>query len=88
MIEKLQAYRAELVQAKSNELAKDSMPEIEAKVADFRAQLIAEDEAAKLKIVTKIDSDIDCIDYLIQRESDKVLAAAETAQANTVTLIR
>ena len=84
MIEKLQAYRAELEQTKLNELAKDPMPEIETKVADFRAQLIAEAADAKNAIVNKIDSDIDCINYLIQRESDKALAAAES----TVTLIR
>ena len=68
MVEKLRAYREELEAKKAEALAKDVTPLIDAEVAEFRARCEANAKAELDKLVTKIDSDIECIDRLIERE--------------------
>lgn len=68
MIEKLEAYRAELEAQKAEVLAKDITIEVEAKVSEYREKCIAEATAEVEATVNKIASDIACINVIIERE--------------------
>lgn len=70
MIEKLQTYRAELVNLKAQKLNEDFSAEIEQKVSEYRAKLQTEYATQLEVLVAKIDNDIDCIDWLIKREHE------------------
>ena len=72
MIEKLEAYRAELEAKKADVV--NSVINVEDDVAEYRAKVTAEAEARKAAAIAKIDSDIDCINNMIMREKE----AAET----------
>lgn len=74
MIEKLEAYRAELEAQKAEVLAKDIMPEVDAKVSEYREKCIAEATAEVEATVNKIASDIDCINVIIEREKASEVA--------------
>lgn len=81
MVEKLRAYRDELL-AKIEEIkGADHTAEVEAKTAEFRANLVATIEAEADKAILKLNSDIDCINGLIEREE---AAAAAVVEAETV----
>lgn len=75
MIEKLEAYRAELEAKKAEALAKDVTPIIDEKVADYRAKCEAEITAELNDYVAKLDSDINCINSIIARELEATAAA-------------
>ena len=83
MVEKLKAYLAELETKKAELLATDFIPEIEAKVAAFKESLIKESEDNRAKDVAKVDSDIACINKII--ENELALAAAATVETVTIT---
>lgn len=68
MVEKLKAYLAELVAKKEAVLTDDKTAEIDAKTAEFRASLVKACEDAKVELISKIDSDISCIEHIIARE--------------------
>lgn len=68
MVERLQVYIDELRAKKNEILTKDNSAEIEAKVEEFRAKLIADEAAARDAAVAKIDSDIECISNVMARE--------------------
>ena len=74
MIEKLEAYRAELEAQKAEALAKDIMPEVDAKVSEYREKCIAEANAEIDALVNKIASDIACINVIIEREKASEVA--------------
>lgn len=74
MIEKLEAYRAELEAQKAEVLAKDIMPEVETKVSEYRDKCIAEAKAEIDALVNKIASDIACINVIIEREKASEVA--------------
>ena len=74
MIEKLEAYRAELEAQKAEVLAKDIMPEVDAKVSEYREKCIAEAKAEIDALVNKIASDIACINVIIEREKASEVA--------------
>ena len=81
MIEKLNAYRVELENLKASELTKDYTAEIEQRVADYRATLQAEYAAQTEALVAKIDSDLNCLTWLIQREMETAQVATEVCVA-------
>ena len=74
MIEKLEAYRAELEAQKAEALAKDIMPEVDAKVSEYREKCIAEAKAEIDALVNKITSDIACVNVIIEREKASEVA--------------
>ena len=74
MVEKLQAYLAELAVAAEAVRNRDCSAEIAEKVAAYEAELKAEAAAAKQAELAKLNSDMDCIQKLIQREQESVLA--------------
>lgn len=74
MIEKLEAYRAELEAQKAEALAKDIMPEVDAKVSEYREKCIAEANAEIDARVNKITSDIACVNVIIEREKASEVA--------------
>lgn len=79
MVEKLKAYRDELI-AKIEEIkGTDHNAEIDAKVAEFRAKLVAEIEDAADKELAKLNSDVECINGLIAREEAEI--EAKTVEA-------
>ena len=85
MITKLQAYRAELENLKAQELNKDYTAEIEQKVSEYRTKLQTEYAAQTQDYVAHIDNDLNCIDWLIKRESEEstFCACTEDTVVNT-----
>jgi hypothetical protein len=77
MVEKLEAYRAELEAKKAEALAKDITPIIDEQVAIYRSELEANAKAELDSYVAKVDSDIDCIDAIIAREKATEAVAVE-----------
>ena len=77
MVEKLEAYRAELEAKKAEALAKDITPIIDEQVAVYRSELEANARAELDSFVAKVDSDIDCIDAIIAREKATEAVAVE-----------
>ena len=77
MVEKLEAYRAELEAKKAEALAKDITPIIDEQVAIYRSELEANAKAELDSFVAKVDSDIDCIDAIIAREKATEAVAVE-----------
>lgn len=71
MIEKLEAYKAEL-EAKKVTL-ENTVVDVEAEVAEFRAKREAEERAKIVADIAKVASDIDCISVLIEREKAAVV---------------
>lgn len=90
MVEKLLAYRAELEQAKQNALSKGiDMEAIEQEVAGYRDTLIKSAQGKLAEDIAKFDSDIDCINTLINREEATVVTpeteiTAENAAIETI----
>jgi hypothetical protein len=82
MVEKLRTYLAELVAKKEAVEADDKTAEIDAKTAEFRAELIKACENAKVELISKINSDISCIECIIARELDS--EAQTEVEAETV----
>lgn len=87
MIEKLKAYREELLNAKIETEQLDNTAAIDAKVAEYRAELVAEDAQKKAVTIAKINSDIDCIDYLISREEAKQTAEVAVTEPQSIGVI-
>lgn len=75
MIEKLIAYRTELEEEIVKIQSTDNTAEIEAQVAAFREKIIAETKAANEALIAKLNSDIECLNRIINREQE----AAESA---------
>lgn len=75
MIEKLIAYRTELEEEIAKIQSTDNTAEIEAQVAEFRERIIAETKAANEALIAKLNSDIECLNRIINREQE----AAESA---------
>ena len=76
MVEKLEAYKAEL-EAKKAAL-ENVVIDVEAEVAEFRAKREAEEKAKITADITKVASDIDCINNIIEREKAAVETTNET----------
>lgn len=83
MVEKLKAYRAELEAEKAEVV--NSHINVEPAVEEYRAKMIAEAEANKAAKIAKIESDISCIDAIIERE-EAIAAAPATDEVTTVSL--
>lgn len=66
MVEKLEAYRAEL-EAKKTEL-ENTVIDVEAEVNAYREDLLAKKKAERVAEIAKIESDINCINNIIARE--------------------
>ena len=66
MVEKLEAYKAELEAKKAT--LENTVIDVEAEVAEFRAKREAEEKAKITADIAKVVSDIDCINGLIERE--------------------
>ena len=82
MVEKLTAYRAELEAKRFLLEGPIDTSEIEVEVAAYREKLIAEAEAKRAAEVTKLNSDIDCINGLIAREEAAAATVVETPVDN------
>lgn len=78
MVEKLKAYRDELLAEVEEIKNADHSAEIEAKTAEFRASLAAALEAEADRNILKLNSDIDCINRLIEKEEAAAVVEAET----------
>lgn len=76
MVEKLEAYKAEL-EAKKAAL-ENVVIDVEAEVAEFRAKREAEEKAKITADIAKVASDIDCINHIIEREKAAVEITNET----------
>lgn len=72
MIEKLKEYR-NAFEAKKAELLAMAI-NIEPAVEEYRNKMIVEAEAKKNAEISKIDSDIDCIDKIIASEEASAVA--------------
>lgn len=82
MVEKLQAYLAELESQKAAVLVENHTAEIEAEVLAFKEALIKELELKRQETVAKIDSDIECINKIIARETAVVVDVVENLVDN------
>lgn len=82
MVEKLEAYKAEL-EAKKAAL-ENVVIDVEAEVAEFRAKREAEEKAKITADIAKVVSDIDCINGLIEREKAAIEAPAVEITNETV----
>ena len=82
MVEKLEAYKAEL-EAKKAAL-ENTVIDVEAEVAEFRAKREAEEKAKITADIAKVVSDIDCISVLIEREKAAIEAPAVETTNETV----
>lgn len=71
MVEKLEAYKAELEVKKAT--LENTVINVEAEVAEFRAKREAEEKAKITANIAKVVSDIDCINGLIEREKAAVV---------------
>ena len=83
MVEKLEAYKAEL-EAKKAAL-ENVVIDVEAEVAEFRAKREAEEKAKITADIAKVVSDIDCINGLIERE--KAAIEAPTVETTNETVV-
>ena len=83
MVEKLEAYKAEL-EAKKAAL-ENVVIDVEAEVAEFRAKREAEEKAKITADIAKVVSDIDCINGLIERE--KAAIEAPTVEITNETVV-
>lgn len=68
MVDKLRAYLEELKTAHAAILAEDNTVAIEAEVAEFKETVVAKYDADKTARLLKVESDINCIEELINRE--------------------
>ena len=75
MVDKLQTYLVELQVSAEAIRTKDNSAEIEASVAEYRANLEREYEADKQRRLDKVNSDIDCLQRIIDCEKEKAMAA-------------
>lgn len=82
MVEKLKAYRDELIAKKEATLA--TLIDVEAEVEAYRNKLIADAEAKRAAEVAKFESDINCINNIIAREEEAAAAAVITTPENVV----
>ena len=82
MVEKLEAYKAELEAKKAT--LENTVIDVEAEVAEFRAKREAEEKAKITADIAKVVSDIDCIDGLIEREKATLGAPAVEITNETV----
>lgn len=82
MVEKLEAYKAEL-EAKKAAL-ENVVINVEAEVAEFRAKREAEEKAKITADIAKVVSDIGCIDGLIEREKAAIVIPAVEITNETV----
>ena len=82
MVEKLEAYKAEL-EAKKVTL-ENVVIDVEAEVAEFRAKREAEEKAKITADIAKVVSDIDCINGLIEREKAAIEAPVVEITNETV----
>lgn len=83
MVEKLEAYKAEL-EAKKAAL-ENVVIDVEAEVAEFRAKREAEEKAKITADIAKVVSDIGCINGLIERE--KAAIEASTVEITNETVV-
>lgn len=81
MVEKLRTYLAELVAKKEAVEADDKTAEIDARTAEFRAGLVKACENAKVELISKINSDISCIECIIAREIEAEAQTEVEAEA-------
>lgn len=82
MVEKLEAYKAELEAKKAT--LENTVIDVEAEVAEFRAKREAEEKAKITADIAKVVSDIDCINGLIEREKAAIEAPAVEITNETV----
>ena len=82
MVEKLEAYKAELEAKKAT--LENTVIDVEAEVAEFRAKREAEEKAKITADIAKVVSDIDCISVLIEREKAAIEAPAVETTNETV----
>ena len=82
MVEKLEAYKAELEAKKAT--LENTVVDVEAEVAEFRAKREAEEKAKITADIAKVVSDIDCINVLIEREKAAIEAPAVEITNETV----
>ena len=82
MVEKLEAYKAELEAKKAT--LENTVIDVEAEVAEFRAKREAEEKAKITADIAKVVSDIDCINVLIEREKAAIEAPAVEVTNKTV----
>lgn len=68
VVDKLRAYLEELRTAHAAILAEDNNTAIEAEVAEFRETVTAKYEADRTAKLLKVESDMNCIEELINRE--------------------
>ena len=68
VVDKLRAYLEELKAAHAAILAEDNTAAIEAEVAEFKETVVAKYNADKTARLLKVESDINCIEELINRE--------------------
>ena len=84
MVEKLGAYKAELEVKKAT--LENTVINVEAEVAEFRAKREAEEKAKITADIAKVVSDIDCINGLIERE--KAAIEAPVVEITNETVVR
>ena len=84
MVEKLEAYKAELEVKKAT--LENTVINVEAEVAEFRAKREAEEKAKITADIAKVVSDIDCINGLIERE--KAAIEAPVVEITNETLVK
>ena len=82
MVEKLEAYKAELEAKKAT--LENTVINVEAEVAEFRAKREAEEKAKITANIAKVVSDIDCINGLIEREKAAIAAPVVEITNETV----
>ena len=82
MVEKLEAYKAELEAKKAT--LENVVIDVEAEVAEFRAKREAEEKAKITADIAKVVSDIDCINGLIEREKAAIEVSAVEVTNKTV----
>ena len=82
MVEKLKAYRAELIAKRDTVL--NTEINVEPEVEAYRAKLIADIKAKKEAEVAKFESDINCIDGIIAREEEAAAAAVVATPEDVV----
>lgn len=81
MVEKLKAYVAELEAIRTEVENTDYSEAINKEVMEFRAATVKKYEDAKVTALAKVDSDIACVNSIIEREC--ALAAAEELTPDT-----
>ena len=81
MVEKLMVYRKELEDKKAGLIAADYSTEINEKVLAYRDALIKATEDTRANEIAKVDSDIACINTIIEREQINEANVAEPTVA-------